>query len=88
MLAGMSSAELTFWQCVAKAEFLGADRDDYRAARIESAIANFAGKSLKEGADVTPLDCMPYLPREGRKTRWTRKGAAKQIASVMAGFRK
>lgn len=88
MLAGMSSAELTYWQDEASRELLGSDREDYRAARLEAAIGNFAGKSLKEGVTLNPVDCMPYRDRSQERAprRWTRRRAAEQAHAVFGAF--
>lgn len=67
LLNEMSSSELVYWEEVYKNEFIGEQRDDYRMARIETAIMNFAGKSLKEGIWYNPVDQMPYLERVAKE---------------------
>lgn len=87
----MSSAELAYWQEVARTEFIGDDREDFRVACIEAQIANYAGRVLKEGQSVNPSELMPFLPKkDAPKTprRWTRKRAAEQVQSVMSAFRR
>lgn len=46
----MSAAELSFWEEEYSKEYIGGDRDDWRAGVVASAVYNAAG--LKEG--VTP----------------------------------
>lgn len=61
LLADMSAGELAFWEGVHAHEFLGSEREDYRAARVEAAIVTWAGRSLREGADPPgPLNLMPF----------------------------
>jgi len=59
----MPASELAFWEYINRHEFIGDERDDFRTAKIEATVMRFAGKSLKEGEEVTPLDCMPYIEK-------------------------
>lgn len=57
----MSATELRFWELKYQTEPLGRKREDYRIARLEAAIINWAGRSLKDGIEnVKPLDLMPF----------------------------
>lgn len=60
LLASMTSRQLAEWQAYFGIEPWGEDRADLRAGIVASTVANFAGKSLKDDAKVTPADFMPY----------------------------
>lgn len=60
LLIKTTSAELCFWEIIANNEFLGDEREDYRAGVVASTIANYAGKTLKEYVTCSPLDFMPF----------------------------
>jgi hypothetical protein len=60
----MSSAEFALWIELHRREPIDESREDLRTGIIASAIANWAGKMLKEGAKaLSPLDFMPFLDR-------------------------
>ncbi len=61
LLTEMSAAELEYWRQKHNGEFLGDERGDYRMARLEAAVMNYSGKSLKDGVSVSPLACMPFV---------------------------
>lgn len=64
MLSEMSATELGYWEDVYKAEFLGDERADYRAAQISAQIANWAGKTTAdESKGIAPLDLMTFSKR-------------------------
>lgn len=61
LLAGITSAELTEWRAFDLIEPIGDDRMDLGFGIVSAQIANWAGKSLKEGAEpAKPLDYMPF----------------------------
>ena len=60
----MDGEEFCLWVAEYTANPWGEERSDLRAGIIASSVANFAGKSLKDGSTVTPLDCMPYSQPE------------------------
>ena len=62
MLHRISSAELTEWIAYAKIEPFGELRNDLRAGVISATIATYAGKSLKDDAEVEPADFFHTLP--------------------------
>lgn len=63
MLNEMSSCELEYWRIRNSTEFLGAERADFNAARIQATIINWSG-GLEEGAAAkSAIDLMPYLER-------------------------
>ena len=82
LLENMDSEEVCLWV----AEYLrnpwDEARADLRAGIIASSIANYAGKSLKDGSSVTPLDCMPYSQPEPEAAPVSADG----IAAVFDGF--
>ena len=60
-LGEMSSYEYCFWVAEFERSPWDEDRADLRAAIIASTIANFAGKTRKDGVGpASPLDYMPY----------------------------
>ena len=60
LLVEMSSAELAYWELKYGEEYLGSDRGDWQAGVIASAVANYAGKCLKEHVTVSPGDFMLF----------------------------
>jgi hypothetical protein len=80
----MSDGEFEFWAQTFAKEYIGDEREDYRFARLEAAICNFAGKTLKDDVTVKPSDCMPYIPKpKSKPKRWTRKGVHMQTLSTL-----
>jgi len=61
LLGGMSSRELTEWIAYSRIEPFGGLWEDFRTAQICAAIANYAGKALKEGREAEPDWFMPTL---------------------------
>jgi len=59
----MTSRQFAEWQAYAAIEPWGEDRADLRAGIVASTVANYAGKSLKEDASVSPIDFMPYAEK-------------------------
>ncbi|MFO7905798.1 MAG: hypothetical protein R6U98_24280 [Pirellulaceae bacterium] len=67
LLASMTSRQFAEWQAYATLEPWGEDRADLRAGIISSTVANFAGKSMKEGSSLAPVDFMPYAEKPKRE---------------------
>lgn len=64
LLASITSEELTLWRAFDSIEPIGDARMDLGFGIVASTVANYAGKSLKEGAPLaTPLDFIPLAPR-------------------------
>lgn len=82
----MSATELDYWMEINRREFLGSERSDLRIAKLEAAIANFAGKSLKDGASVKVLDCMPYYGLPVKQKRMSRKAVEQRALVAFASL--
>jgi len=83
LLTEMSWSELDYWQMKYGEEFLGDERADYRLARLESTVANYAGKCLEDGHFVSPSDCMPFQVKKKEKApRINRKREAERVHAV------
>lgn len=64
----MSAQEFGLWLAYYKRNPWGEERADLRAAITTAAIANYAGKSLKDGTSVSPAEFMPFLEKEDEPT--------------------
>lgn len=60
----MPATELVYWETVYQTELLGDERADYRTARVEAAIGNYAGKMLKDGDWLNAFDVMPFSDKQ------------------------
>ena len=78
----MDSAEFCLWAAEFGRSPWDEARADLRAGIIASTIANYSGKSLKTGASVTPLDCMPYSQPEPEKA----SDSAADIVAILQNF--
>lgn len=68
LLREMSNITLGYWMALYRIDPWGEERGDFRAGIIASAVANWAGKTMREGAKpVTPADYMPYQRAETRQ---------------------
>lgn len=63
LMQSMSAVEFGLWQQFDRVSPIGDGRGDLQAAIVASTVANFAGRSLKEGASTKVADFMPYLVR-------------------------
>ena len=83
LLENMDSEEVCLWV----AEYLrnpwDEQRADLRAGIVASAIANYAGKSRKDGAaPISPVDYMPYSQSEPEQA----SDSAEDIANILNQF--
>lgn len=63
----MSDVTLGMWLALERIDPQGEERADLRAGIIASTIANWAGKSLRDGAkQLTPVLFMPYTQSNDR----------------------
>jgi hypothetical protein len=59
MLAEMTATQLAEWEAFCALEPFGAQVEDHRAGIVASAVANFAGKTLRKGKELGPSDFFP-----------------------------
>ena len=78
----MDSAEFCLWAAEFGRSPWDEGRADLRAGIIASTIANYSGKSLKTGASVAPIDCMPYSQPEPEKA----SDSAADITAIIQNF--
>lgn len=79
----MDSAEYCLWAAEYSENPWGEGRKDLRAGIIASSIANWAGKSRKEGAPpMSPIDCMPFSQPDPQEA----SDSAEDIAAIIKNF--
>lgn len=88
MLNEMSSLELWYWFDKSQSEYLGDERADYRAARIESNAIRMSG-ALGEGETAKPIDCMVFLekPKTEEERRQDEETLSYHRMAAMEGLR-
>jgi hypothetical protein len=65
LMDSMSSQEFSIWLALFEEDQWGEAREDFRLGQVCATIANFAGKTLKEGSNgLKPADFMPNLRTE------------------------
>ena len=67
LLYRVSSDELTEWLAYSRIEPFGGHWEDFRTGQVCATVANFAGKALKDGSDITPDHFFPTLGKNDRQ---------------------
>lgn len=68
MLGELRPSELGMWQAMYVVDPWGEERGDLRAGIVASSIANWAGKTMRKGETVAPLDYMPLVDHPKKKS--------------------